>query len=62
MLKRIDSGTPNGGKVVHNIIAKSVELQKLGVEIHLHWVPGHTNVPGNELAIRVAQKAQQPVK
>ena len=59
-LEMISSGSSNSGKVVQKIIAQSVELQRLGVDVHLHWVPGHRNVPGNELADLVAKRARQP--
>lgn len=61
-LRRIGSGDPDGGKVVQKIIAQSIELQQLGVDVHLHWVPGHRNIPGNELADLVSKKARRPVK
>ena len=60
-LRRIN-GESDGGKVVRKIIRQSIELQRLGVEVHLHWVPGHRNIPGNELADRVAKKACEPVE
>lgn len=62
MLGRFANGRSGGGKVVQKIIAKSLELQRIGVEVHLHWVPGHTKIPGNELADLVCKKARQPVK
>ena len=59
-LEMIKNGRSTSGKVVQKIIAQSVELQLLGVDVHLHWVPGHRNVPGNELADLVAKRARQP--
>lgn len=56
------NGSPKGGNVVQKIIAQSIKLQQLGVDVHLHWVPGHRDIPGNELADPVAKKARQPVK
>ena len=53
-LRRVKNAGPAGGLVVQKIIAQSMELQRLGVDIHLHWVPGHRNIPGNELADDVA--------
>ena len=51
----------NSGEVeVQLIIRQSVELKQLGVDVQLHWVPGHRNVPGNELADLVANKARLP--
>lgn len=34
-------------------------LTEKGLSVSLHWVPGHSRVPGNELADRVAGKAAQ---
>ncbi|KAF6222616.1 hypothetical protein HO133_000663 [Letharia lupina] len=61
-LVKIGKGRSDGRKVVQKIIDQSMELQRLGVEVQLHWVPGHVNIPGNELADLVAKKARQPVK
>ena len=59
-LQNIGSGSSDGGKVVRKIIAKSMELQRLGVDVHLHWCPGHKNIPGNVLADLVSKKGRQP--
>ena len=61
-LERIGKIKSGGEKLVQKIIDRSLELRQLGVEVHLHWVPGHRNIPGNELADLVAKKARQPVK
>ena len=50
------------GRVVQKIIAQSIELERYGVEVQLHWVPGHRKIPGNELADLVAKKVRQLVK
>lgn len=40
------------------IIARTAAgLRKLGVQIELRWVPGHTQLPGNEQAHSIAQRA-----
>ena len=59
-LKNIGSGSSDGGKVVQKIIAQSMELQRLGVDVHLHWCPGHRNIPGNVLADLVSKKGRRP--
>jgi hypothetical protein len=30
-------------------------IQKNGIEIKIHWTPGHANVNGNEIADRLAK-------
>jgi hypothetical protein len=34
-------------------------IQKNGIEIKIHWTPGHANVNGNEIADRLAKEALQ---
>ena len=53
----IGNGYSYDRKVVRKIAAQSIELQQLGVDVHLHWCPGHRGVPGNELADLVAKRA-----
>lgn len=55
---RISREKPGGGRVVQRIISQSMELQCLGVEVQLHWVPGHRHMPGNELADLVSKRAR----
>lgn len=62
VLRWIANGSLKDGNVVQKIIAQSIELQRLGVDVHLHWVLGHRDIPRNELADLVAKKAHQPVK
>ena len=52
----------NRGRVAQKIAAQSIELHQLGVEVQLHWVPGHRNIPGNELADLISHQAKQSVK
>lgn len=59
-LQNIGNSSSDGGEVVQRIIAQSMELRWLGVGVHLHWVPGHRNIPGNELADLVSKKARRP--
>ena len=59
-LQNIGSSSSDCGKVVQKIIALSMELQGLGVDVHLHWCPGHKNIPGNELADLVSRKGRRP--
>jgi len=59
-IQRIAGFACGGEKVVQRIIDQSIELQQLGIEVHIHWVRGHKNVPGNELADLVSKKARLP--
>lgn len=60
--RRIGNDKPGGRVVAQNIIIESIELKRLGVEVQLHWVPGHRNIPANELANLVTKMARQPIK
>lgn len=46
-----------GDGIAARIGNQAKELQELGVNIELHWVPGHEKIPGNELADRMAKQA-----
>lgn len=46
-----------GDGVALRIGNQARELQELGVNVQLHWVPGHMKIPGNELADRMAKQA-----
>ena len=34
----------------------------MGVEVNLHWLPGHSDIKGNETADKLAKKAAQQAK
>ena len=59
-LQRIAGEKLGSTEIVREIYERSEEMKKMGVEVHLHWVPGHRNVHGNELADLVAKRARQP--
>lgn len=44
-------------ELIKRIRAKAQQLTEEGVQIELHWVPGHKGVPGNQLADEVAKQA-----
>ncbi len=46
-----------GDGVALRIVNQARALQELGVNVQLHWVPGHMKIPGNELADRMAKQA-----
>ncbi|KAL8837026.1 MAG: hypothetical protein Q9170_002680 [Blastenia crenularia] len=58
-LHMIQSVSTSHKLVARSVVTQSVELERLGVKVQLHWVPGHSGVPGNELADLVCQKARQ---
>ena len=51
----------SGGAVVKEIIAQSMELERLSIKVQFHWTPGHRNIPGNELADLVSKRARQVI-
>lgn len=61
-LRRIAKEELGSTEIVHRIHEQSEALKKMGVNVHLHWVRGHRDVPGNELADLVSKKARQPAK
>jgi ribonuclease HI len=57
-----------GQEVAHHIHETAHDLHAYAVTITVHWVPGHTDIPGNEAADRLAKQAtampptrQQPI-
>lgn len=43
--------------LAERVVRLSGSLMSLGVAVELHWVPGHSGVPGNHVADRVAYRA-----
>ena len=58
-LRGIENRYSCDNKVVQKIVAQSIELQQLGVDVQLHWCPGHRGVPGNVLADLVSKRARR---
>ena len=48
----------DGGRIAQKIRQQARKLQGRGVNVQLHWVPGHKKIPGNALADRVAEVAK----
>lgn len=46
-----------GAPILEGIIAQANALIAIGVQVYLHWVPGHAGIPGNVLADRSAKRA-----
>ena len=58
-LRRIDNDHGFDQKEVQKIVAQSIELQKMGVDVQLQWCPGDRGVPGHELAKLVSKLARR---
>ncbi|KAF3491428.1 uncharacterized protein GIQ15_00945 [Arthroderma uncinatum] len=44
--------------IAEDIARRSALLKSAGIDLHLHWVPGHSMVPGNYLADRLARRGR----
>jgi hypothetical protein len=47
----------NHKRITLEILDKMKRIQKNGIEIKIHWTPGHANVNGNEIADRLSKEA-----
>ncbi|TGZ78694.1 RnaseH-domain-containing protein [Ascodesmis nigricans] len=57
-LERIKSSEPGPGQEKAEEIRRSyAKLSHRGVNVHLHWVPGHQDITGNEVADKAAKEA-----
>ncbi|KAF2639865.1 hypothetical protein P280DRAFT_51469 [Massarina eburnea CBS 473.64] len=53
-------GLPN--PLTRQIAKQAYRLQQLGVtKTSLHWCPGHSKVPGNELADKISRASNEVV-
>ncbi|RFU75554.1 tick transposon [Trichoderma arundinaceum] len=46
-----------GDPIIHKLITRSQYLRRIGVQLELRWVPGHSKVEGNALADTEARYA-----
>jgi hypothetical protein len=52
-----DLGPKPGQALIHTIHKAVLKLEKkFGVTVNFHWVPGHSNIPGNDKAHRATQR------
>ena len=59
-IKRLQHLRPGSGQSVAIAIhTLAHELQDLGIQLHIHWVPGHQQVKGNEIADFLAKQGSQ---
>jgi ribonuclease HI len=59
-ITRMEDIKPGPGQhhaLITHDIAK--DLKCMGIQLHIHWVPGHTDVRGNERADKLAKRAAQ---
>lgn len=55
-IKRLQKHSLTGGQETVAKIAKDCQsLHEKGISVHLHWVPSHRNIFGNEMADRLAK-------
>ncbi|KAG2000761.1 hypothetical protein GB937_010863, partial [Aspergillus fischeri] len=52
----------SGQQIIHAILQAATEVQTEGISLHLQWVPGHCDNPGNDAADRLAKDAARPGK
>jgi hypothetical protein len=59
-LKRLQKLKISGGQLKLEIILKcATAISKRDINIHLHWVPAHIGIKGNEIADKAAKKGTE---
>ncbi|KAJ8147650.1 hypothetical protein LV162_008857, partial [Aspergillus fumigatus] len=57
-----NSWNKSGQRIIQAILQSARELNTRGIPLHLQWVPGHCDDPGNDAADRLAKEAVGPDK
>ena len=40
----------SGRQIIHAVLQAATEIQAQGIALHLQWIPGHCDNPGNDAA------------
>ena len=59
-LHLIEKSCLSDDQLFNKIGHQSQELKRLGIDVELHWVTGHRDIPGIELADLVSKSARKP--
>ena len=55
-------GNKSGQQIIHAILEAAKNTKTHGTAIRLQWIPGHCEIPGNDIADRLAKEAAIPGK
>jgi ribonuclease HI len=55
-------GNKSGQQIIHAILRAAENTKNHGTMIRLQWIPGHCEIPGNEIADQLAKEAAIPSK
>ncbi|KAI3055354.1 hypothetical protein CBS147353_11340 [Aspergillus niger] len=52
----------SGQRIIYAILQAASELKARGIPLRLQWIPGHSDIPGNDAADKLAKRAVGPDK